>query len=144
MPPPITLADADCLFVLFAGSSAIFHADPAVVSLMSALGQKPSFYLNPGELLLTARSRRLVLLEILFDRDQLLRGAQICDFPDVDRQSPGLAVVLTIDELLNVLRSQRTIDYQVFCPIRKIECRCEFPAIYTHPADRFSLLGNLV
>lgn len=101
-------------------------------------------FLEDVERLVWVRSRRLVLLKILFDRNQLLRGTQICDFPDVNRQSPSLPVVLTIDELLNVPLSQRTIDYQAFCPVRKIECRCEFPAMYTHPANRFSLLGNLV
>jgi hypothetical protein len=39
MPPPMTLTVADSLFILFAGFSAIFHADPAVISRMSASGR---------------------------------------------------------------------------------------------------------
>ena len=85
-----------------------------------------------------------MLLEIHLDRYQLLRRAQICDFPDIHRQAPGFAVTPTIDELLNVLLSQRTTYYQALRPIRKIERCFEFPAIYTHPADRFGLLRNLV
>ncbi len=90
------------------------------------------------------RSRRSALLEIFFDRDQLFRGAEIFDFPDIDRQSPGFAVAPGIDELLNVLLSQRTIDYQALCPIRKIERCCESPAIHTHPADCLGFFGDLV
>ena len=110
----------------------------------AAAGQQESFLAIPGERLSTARSGQFVLLEILFDRDQLLRGAQICDPPDIDRQSPRFAVAPAIYELLDVLLSQRTIDYQALCPIRKIERCCEFLAIYTHPADRLSLFSNLV